>query len=258
MLHVAHAHPAIVPTPEVRPVSWSAPAQWLARGWQDFRAAPAIGLSYGLAVAVLGYLIVYASWSVPILVMSFVSGFLLVAPLAAIGLYEVSRRLEAGERPRFAHALSAWQRNGWPVVFMGVILGVVMIAWGRLTGLLAAVTFPVLGPGGHLVTWETLTSADGVGFLALFVLMGAALAAAVFAITAVSIPMLVDRPVDTITAAATSVRAVVRNWRPMLLWAAIIVTLTTIGLATLFLGLVIILPVLAHATWHAYRQVVAR
>jgi uncharacterized membrane protein len=256
MQHVAHLHSAVVPTPHIRRVAGTAPLHWLSLGWTDFRRAPVIGLAYGFAIALIGLVVTYASWSVPVLVMSFVSGFLLIAPLIAIGLYEVSRRIQAGEQPRLRHALTSWQRNGWAVVFIGVVLGVVMIAWGRLTGLLAALTLPVLAPDGHLVTWATLTSVDGLGFLGLFTLMGAVLAGGVFAMTAVSIPMLLDRPVDAVTAVATSLRAVGANWPAMLLWAGLIVGLTAVGFATLYVGLIVIAPVLAHATWHAYRQTV--
>jgi uncharacterized membrane protein len=226
-------------------------------GWADLRRAPGISLVYGLAIAAAGYVITYLSWKVPLLVITFLGGFLLVAPVIAVGLYEVSRRLEQGERPTLAHALAAWRRNRWSLLFMGALLGILLVAWGRVTGVIAALSFPALGPDGHLVTWSTLLSADGVGFFALFALLGALLAVGVFTVTAVSIPMLLDRPVDAVTAAATSVRAVARNWPVMVLWAGLIVALTGIGLVTLYLGLVVTMPLVAYATWHAYRQVVA-
>jgi uncharacterized membrane protein len=254
---LAQHHASFIRTPGVRSVTASAPFRWLATGWSDLRTAPALGLAYGLIIALLGYGLSLAAWNVPILVLTFVSGFLLVAPLLAVGLYEVSRRLEAGERPTWAHVAGAWARNRWPLVFMGAILGFLMIAWGRLTGLLAALSFPLVGPEGHMVTWATVTSAEGLGFLGLFVAMGAGLAAIVFAITAVSIPMLLDRSVDTVTAIATSVRAVTHNLPAMAVWAALIVALTGVGLATGYLGLIVTMPLVGHATWHAYRELVA-
>jgi uncharacterized membrane protein len=252
-----HTHAPAIPTPTIRTVSMADPLRWLAAGWSDLRAAPALGLGFGLVLAVIGYALSAAAWSEPLLVMTFVSGFLLVAPVLAVGLYEVSRRLEAGERPTLGHMLTAWGRNRWPIVFMGVVLGMILIAWGRLTGLLAALSFPLVGPEGHLVSWATVTSPEGLGFLALFVLMGAGVAALVFAVTAVSIPMLLDRPVDTVTAIATSVRVIVHNLPAMLLWAALIVALTGLGLATAYLGLVVTMPLVGYATWHAYRQTVS-
>jgi len=251
-----HHEVSFVRTPQVRSVSTRDPLRWLSAGWADLRAAPAIGLGYGLVIAVIGYVLSAAAWNVPILVLTFISGFMLVAPLVAVGLYEVSRRLEIGERPALRDVIGVWGRNRWALVFMGAILGFVMIGWGRLAGLLAALSFPVVGPEGHLVTWASVTSADGLGFLALFVAMGAGLATIVFAITAVSIPMLLDRPVDTVTAIATSVKAVAHNLPAMAVWAGLIVALTVIGLAAGYVGLIVTLPLVAHATWHAYRQLV--
>lgn len=254
---LSHHEANFVRTPQLRRATVSDPLRWLAAGWSDLRAAPALGLGYGLVIALLGYALSTAAWNVPILVLTFISGFMLVAPLLAVGLYEVSRRLEGGETPTLRDVTGAWLRNRWALVFMGGILGFVMIAWGRLTGLLAALSFPLVGPEGHMVTWATVTSADGLGFLALFVAMGAGLAAIVFAITAVSIPMLLDRPVDTVTAIATSVKAVVHNLPAMVVWATTIAALTGAGLATGYLGLIVTMPLLGHATWHAYRQLVA-
>jgi uncharacterized membrane protein len=248
---------SVIQTPEIRTVSASDPFRWLAAGWTDLRAAPGIGLAYGLIITLLGYGLSLAAWNVPILVLTFVSGFLLVAPLLAVGLYEVSRRLESGERPTWGHVAGAWGRNRWALVFMGAILGFVMIAWGRLTGLIAALSFPLVGPEGHMVTWATVTSPEGLGFLGLFVAMGAGLAAIVFAITAVSIPMLLDRSVDTVTAIATSVRAVTHNLPAMLVWAGLIAALTGFGLATGYVGLIVTMPLVGHATWHAYRELVS-
>jgi uncharacterized membrane protein len=251
-----HHEVRLIRTPRINDVAAGDPLRWLAAGWADLRAAPALGLGYGLVIALLGYAVSAAAWSVPVLVLTFVGGFMLVAPLLAVGLYEASRRREAGEQPTLRHVLGAWGRNRWSLVFMGAILGFVMIAWGRLAGLLAALSFPLVGPEGHLVTWSTVTSVEGLGFLGLFVAMGAGLAAIVFAITAVSIPMLLDRPVDTVTAIATSVRAVLHNLPAMAVWAALIVALTGFGLATAYLGLIVTMPLVGHATWHAYRQVV--
>jgi uncharacterized membrane protein len=232
------------------------PARWLAAGWRDLRAAPAVSLGYGLAFATIGFLLTVGAWHLPVLVLTFVSGFLLVAPVLAIGLYDASRRLERGERPRFADLSVAWRGNGWSVVFFGVLLGLAMLAWGRLTGVLAALLLPATGPESYLVNWNTLLSADGAGFFLYFAVMGALLAGFVFAISAVAIPMMLDRPADALTAAVTSLKVVRHNPLPMLVWSALIVALTLLGMATFYVGLVVVLPLLGHATWHAYRAAV--
>jgi uncharacterized membrane protein len=129
-----------------------------------------------------------------------------------------------------------------------------MVAWGRLTGLLVALSLPAIGPFNDLLSWQALT--DPV-FIALYLAVGFILAALVFSLSVVSIPMLVDRKVDVLTASMTSLRAVRKNPGVMFRWAFIIALLTIVGMFTAFIGLLVIMPLLGHASWHAYKETIA-
>jgi uncharacterized membrane protein len=232
------------------------PFRWLALGWRDFRRTPLLSGAYGLVLAGLFYSTTYAAGHVPVLTMSFVTGFLLVAPFLATGIYGLSRRLEQGESPTLRDMLTSGKQNFWSIASFGVFLALVLLAWGRFTGLAIALSFPALGPEDYLLTWETLFSVEGLGFLVLLIGVGLVLGTVAFATSAVSLPMLVDKPVDILTAVGTSWRCVSENMGTMAIWAILIVTLTLAGVALYYVGLALVLPLIAHATWHAYRGLV--
>jgi uncharacterized membrane protein len=240
--------------PGIRTLSSTAPYDWLRNGWQDFRQASLPSLSLGLVFVLAGYALVAASWNLPLLTITFVTGFLLVAPALALGFYDMSKRIEEGRPVGLSSLIYSWRNHGWSVLLFGLLLGVVMVAWGRLTGLLVALSLPAIGPFGDLLSWQALTDP---GFIALYILVGFILAALVFSLSVVSIPMLADRKVDVLTAALPSLRAVRKNPGVMFRWAFIIALLTIVGMFTAFIGLLIIMPLLGHASWHAYKETVA-
>jgi uncharacterized membrane protein len=240
-------------TPEIRSLSRTAPYEWLRLGWQDFRLATLPSMTLGLVFVMAGYLLVSVSWNVPLLTITFVTGFLLVAPALAIGFYEISRRISEGQSVGFSSLIYSWKEHGWSVLLFGLVLGLVMVAWGRVTGLLVALSLPVFGPFNDLLSWQALSDP---GFIALYMGVGFILAALVFSISVVSIPMLIDRKVDVLTAAITSLRAVGKNPGVMFRWAFIIALLTIAAMFTAFIGLLVIMPLLGHASWHAYKQTV--
>lgn len=233
------------------------PFRWLAKGWHDFRRTPLLSSAYGLLLAGLFYITVYAIGRVPVLIMSFVTAFFLVAPFLATGIYELSRRLEQGERSSLRAMLVSGKHNFWSIATFGILLALILLAWGRLTGLVIALSFPAVGPEHYLLTWETLLSSESIGFFALLSVICLVLGVLAFATSAISLPLLVDKPVDVITAVAMSWRAVMQNRIAMSVWAMLIMTLTLAGTALPYLGLALILPLLAHATWHAYRSLIA-
>jgi uncharacterized membrane protein len=241
-------------TSEIRTLSSTAPYEWLRNGWQDFRQATLPSLSLGLVFVLAGYALVTASWNIPLLTITFITGFLLVAPALALGFYDMSKRIQEGRPVGLSSLIYSWRNHGWSVLLFGLILGVVMVAWGRLTGLLVALSLPVIGPFGDLLSWQALTDP---GFIALYILVGFILASLVFSLSVVSIPMLADRKVDVLTAALTSLRVVRKNPGVMFRWAFIIALLTIVGMFTAFIGLLIIMPLLGHASWHAYKETVA-
>ena len=178
-----------------------------------------------------------------------------MAPLIAINLYALSRQHEQGQAANTAEASRAWRANASSIALFGLMLTLAYIFWERLAAIIFA--FFYSGQALHLsrLPAELLSGHYG-GLLVTFIAAGAVLAAVVFALGVVTAPLLVDRPVDVVTAMLTSLRCCARNPAPMLLWAALIATLTAVGFATLMLGLVVIFPWLAHASWHAYRDLV--
>jgi uncharacterized membrane protein len=246
------------PSPRVRLVDVDRPWIWLARGWRDFAAAPRIGLAYGAILVAISFALVagLALADLLYLLLPLLAGFGFLAPLLAVGLYETSRRLGAGEPATLAAALFAWRRHGGQLALMGLVLMLFHLAWVRVATLMfalffeeGAITFPEL-------IELMFFSARGLPFVFAGTAVGAALAALVFALSAVSIPMLLERDVDVITAMVTSFAAVRENARPMALWAALIAIFTVLGLGFFLVGLAVALPLLGHATWHAYKELV--
>ncbi len=240
-----------------RRVSVDRPWTWLAAGWNDLRQAPHIGLFYGL-------LIVGASWAVVAalllrgmvhLLLPMTAGFFILAPLIAAGLYDTSRRLERGDHADIRTAIGAWRAPG-QLALMGVVLLIVHLAWIRFAFLLYPLFFYEQARALPDLMNLLLFSPQSIPFLIVGTLVGAGFATVAFALAAVSIPMLVDREVGVVEAMAASVSAVARNWKAMAVWAALIVVFTAAGLATLFLGLAVVVPLIGHATWHAYRDLV--
>lgn len=235
------------------------PWEWLAKGWRDLVARPAIGLVYGLLVWIVGIALTLGlrqlgqETLLPVLA----GGFLLVGPMLAVGLYDTSRALASGKNPSLAGSIKAGLGAAGRVGMLAAFLLIVYLAWVRLAFLLFALFFggASLPPPQEFVR-ELLFTPHGLGLLCLGTLVGALLAAVVFSTTVLAIPMAIDRDVDALTAMATSVRAVRANLLAMGLWAALIAGFMILGLVTLGAGLVVAFPLLGHATWHAYRDVI--
>ena len=245
--------------PATRQVSLEAPWQWLAAGWRDLWRAPAVGLGYGLVVAAAGAALslgLFYLGALP-LVLPLAAGFMLLGPMLAVGLYETSRRLEAGEPLRPARLLAVKTASPGQLAFIGILLMLFMLAWVRIATLLFALFFG-LTAYPPIDEWVALLifTAEGLIFLIVGTAVGGLLAVTVFAISAISVPMLMVREIDAVTAMLTSLRAVRRNPAPMLLWAWLIALLIAFGIATLYVGLIVTFPLVGHATWHAYRALV--
>ncbi len=240
--------------PGIRRVTATRPFRWLRLGWRDWRRNPLSSAIYGLAFALVGAVLLHLARAWPYLFTAAVSGFMLVAPILAAGLYEISRRAEHGRRTRVAESLRGWTRNGDSMALAGLALVLVAIAWERLSAILFALSY-----GGELPAVEdffasVFLSDAFVPFVVAYVLVGALIATAVFVLTAIAIPMLADRDVDAFTAMAASVKAVRTNPGAMALWALLLATMVAVGFATLLLGMIVLLPWAGYATWHAYRD----
>jgi uncharacterized membrane protein len=234
------------------------PWLWLARGWEDIRRAAPISLGWGLIFLAVGVILVGGSAALGAyeVILPLAAGFPLLAPVLVVGLYEVSRRLERSEAVEFKTPLRAWQDSADQIAMMGFVLGFVFLAWMRIATLLYASFFGTETFTADDFLHDVVLSRANLMFLLIGSVIGAALAFLVFAISVISLPLLLDREVSVTTAIATSVAAVRTNPRPLLLWALLIVLFTAAGLLTV-VGLVLTLPLIAHATWHAYRDLVA-
>ncbi|MCS6878410.1 MAG: DUF2189 domain-containing protein [Geminicoccaceae bacterium] len=245
----------------IRRIELDQPWHWLAEGWRDFRANPALGLFYGALAALTGYLILFGLWwaGMLYLVLPLLGGFLIVGPILTVGLYEAARRREEGRGTTFFEALAAFRRNPSQIALMGVALLLLMFAWVRLAALLFMLYFGGNPPSFENLFAQTFLEPDALPFLVIGTGVGGILAFIAFSMSVISIPLLLDRPdVNVIEAIVKSFEAVQVNFFPLLLWAALIVVFTVAGLVTLFIGLAFVLPILGFASWHAYSALVER
>ncbi len=241
---------------KVRP---DAPWAWLAAGWRDLWRVPFISLTYGVLFAGVSGFLTWMLFGLELeyLLMPMVAGFMLVGPMLAVGLYETSRRLDAGESTDLGSALFVTTRSPAQLAFLGALLMLMLLAWIRIAQLIYALFFGLAGfPGFEQSVHLLFFTVDGLAMLAIGSVVGGVIAAAVFAVAAFAVPMLMVREVDAITAMIASAAAVRANFWPMLVWGWLIVVLTGVGIVTLYVGLIVTFPLLGHATWHAYRHVV--
>ena len=239
----------------LRPLPWSAPVRWLALGWSDFRRAPAMGLFYGACFAAMGWMLMWVFAHAPAYTLALSAGFLLVGPFLCLGLYEVSRRLEVGEPPSAVASLTAWRtRTGTMAIFGGVLLVLEML-WGRAALVVFAVSFDNMPDFQGSVL--ALLDPDNIGFIVAYLAVGAVFAGLIFGVSVVARPMILHRQTDAITAGLTSLRLALTQPGVMILWGAIITLLVVIALLPWYLGLLVVGPVIGHASWHAYREAVA-
>jgi uncharacterized membrane protein len=241
--------------PPIRRVGLGAPVRWLRAGLHDLRRAPGASLFYGAAFALMGWLIFAVFRNAYEYAYGLTAGFLLVGPFLATGLYEISRRLHSGAPARLRDTLAAWRANAGGFGLFAVVLTVIMLVWSRASLITFALFFSDGMPQLDRFLVRVL-SLEHWDFVLTWFAVGGVFALIVFAVSVVSVPMMLDRGTDTIVAALTSVRALLENPAPLLVWAALIVLLIGAGFATLFVGLALTAPVVGHATWHAYRDLV--
>lgn len=244
-----------LPFPSPREVSFGAPLRWLAHGFDDLRACPGPSLFYGVCFAAMGMLIAIVFVHAYEYVAALASGFLLVGPLFAMGLYEISRRRERGEACALAPTLTVWRRNLGNVGVFAVVLGVVLLVWARASMVVFALFYTETLPSIDRLA-EQVLALENLEFLATYFGVGFIFATIAFAASVVSVPLMLDRNQDAISAMLGSFGALLTNPGPMLLWAVLIVLLTAVGFATLNIGFVVLMPVLGHASWHAYRDLI--
>jgi uncharacterized membrane protein len=229
---------------------------WLRKGLADMLECPIPSLFYGVVFVLMGYALAALLGEASHMVLALAGGFMLIGPFLATGLYEISRRRESGEKVTLMASILAWRANPTQIGVFAAILGFVLVIWVRFAALMFAVVFVGTSFGVSDSIQEMFFSGEGLQFLLVFILVGGLIAILNFVVSVVSVPMLLDKRTDTLNAVATSVKAVGENPKTMALWAAVVAGLTLVGLAPFFLGLVVTMPVVGHATWHAYRSLV--
>ena len=250
--------------PGIRSISLAQPLSWLVRGARDMRRGGWLSLLHGLVPAAFGGLLVLLAHDHFWLLAGAFSGFLVVAPVLATGLYAISRAIERGEPVNLqliVHTWTRWQysryaaRGGyWSLVRFGLLLALAGTGWVLTSA--ALITLLAVEPiNTPLDFLRHVVLAPGHYVFELWLTMGGLLAAPIFASSVIAMPLLLDRRVDVLQAVLTSWQAVLTNPVPLALWAALIMGLTLLGLGTL-LGLIVVLPLLGHASWHAYRDLV--
>lgn len=236
-------------------LSWGAPFAWLKAGWHDFARAPAIGLFYGLCFVLMGWALVGTFQRAPEYTLALSAGFLLLGPFLCLGLYHASRQLEQGRKPSLLASLTAWRVSSAQLAIFAAVLLVLEMLWGRAAMIVFAISFEGVpdfsGPLSSFLTEEFIT------FGIVYTAVGAIFAGLIFAISVVSMPMILDRSVDAVSAGLLSMRLVATQPGVMWLWAALIGLLSLVAMLPGFVGLLVVAPVLGHASWHAYRAALA-
>lgn len=241
------------PVPTVSKLSPGDPIQWLRLGWRDLVESRFRAVFYGLLFVLMGYAIsaVYVTrWQ---LTMGLIAGFFLVGPFLCTGIYELSRQMSRGEKPSLTGSILCWKRSPGAIGFFSLILTFAMIVWARVSLILFALFSTTSFPSLQSVL-GAIFSFENFSFLAIWTVIGLAFATLVFAISVVSVPMMLDRGVDTLSAVFASVRCLQQNPKVLLLWAVLIVAIIGLSLLLGFIPLVITAPLIGHATWHSYKH----
>ena len=238
--------PFVAPCKKLSPF---APFRWLKLGVKDLVHAPQHSLAYGLTVAILIASVSLLAWfkGGQWIMYAMLGGFVFIAPLTCIGLYAISAQLERGQDPQMIRsARAAWKRHFGNEMIFALALLVIFLVWAR-AAVMVSVFFPTDGDP---------TFRDWFMYLGFGSMIGAVFAAVTFSASAFSLPMIMHRDVDSITAIVTSVNAVLRNKRAMIVWLALVVLLLLLGVVTAFVGLIVIIPVIGYAAWHGYLETI--
>jgi uncharacterized membrane protein len=240
-------------TRELLPLRLTDPLRWLRAGWSDLMAAPAIALFYGVSFWLMALIVGGVFRNMPQYTISFVSGCFLVGPFLAMGLYEVSRRREQGLPQSLGASLTCWDKHVGSMGMLVLVLLLLELLWGRASLVVFAVFFNTAMPSTEGVL-QAVFNPKNWQFIAVYLAVGGIFAGLVFSTCVVSLPMILDRDTDAITAGIASIQVVALRTGPMMVWGALIVALVLGSLALPWaIGLLVVGPWLGHASWHAYR-----
>lgn len=241
-------------TLKLNQLSFGDPLRWLIAGFKDFARHPGIGLFFGGCFMGMGWLLMEVYRHAPAYLLALSAGFLLMGPFMCMGLYQVSMRLERGEQPDLGDSLTAWDTRMGQMAIFGCVLLILEMLWARAALVIFAVSFD--GMPDLSSSLSTLLNPENIGFIVTYISVGALFASLIYGVSVISVPMMLDKQVDAITAGLTSLRLALTQTGVMLLWGALITVLVVLAMLPWFAGLLVIGPVLGHASWHAYRAAV--
>lgn len=242
--------------PSINTVDTGAPLQWLKLGWRDMQKTRFYGLFYGSVFVLMGWTItwVYATrWQ---LTMGLIGSFFLMGPFVCTGLYDLSRQYEKEGRASLRKSMVCWRRNIPAIAFFAIVLTFAMIVWARVSLVIFALFSTTTFPSLQGLLGEVFSLSNPV-FLLVWMGVGFVFASAVFAISVISVPLMLDRGSDIFIAVICSARALLNNPKPMYTWALLVVVIIGTSLIIGFLPLIVTAPLVGHATWHAYRALIA-
>jgi uncharacterized membrane protein len=232
------------------------PLVWLYRGWLDLRQHWGASLGYGALIVALGWTLLVFCGTHPYFIAAAISGFLLVGPVMSAGLCEMSRRYSFGQSATFDESLGGFVRNSTALFEFGAILATCAVVWFAISAVMLSTVFHIAAPDMRETLYRGFLESTNRSQVLAYVAVGGLLAVAVFTLSVVAIPLIVDRHATAGQAMRASVQAVLRNIPTMILWSALILMLTIVGYAPLLGGLLIVAPLLGHATWHAYKDMI--
>jgi uncharacterized membrane protein len=239
---------------DVLRVSVFRPLTWLSRGWQDMRR-PA-SLAYGALTVAFGWTLLIFCGTHPYFIAAAISGFLLVGPVMSAGLCEMSRRYSLGQSASFDESLDGFARNRQALFEFGGILAACAVVWFGISALMLGAVFHIAAPDISETMYRGFIESTNRSQVLAYVAVGGVLATAVFAVSVVAIPLIIDRHATAGQAMRASVKVVFSNIPAMIVWSALILILTIVGYAPLLGGLLYVVPLLGHATWHAYKDLI--
>jgi uncharacterized membrane protein len=241
---------------DVEHVAPHRPFVWLHDGWLDMRRHWGTSLGYGALIVALGWTLLIFCGTHPYFVAAAISGFLLVGPLMSAGFCEMSRRYSLGQSANFDNSLEGFARNAPALFEFGMILAICAAVWFGISALLLGTVFHIVTPDISETLYRGFLDSTNRSQVIAYIVIGGILATGVFAVSVVSIPLIIDRHASAGQAMRASVHVVLRNIPTMIVWSALILMLTIIGYVPLLCGLLFIAPLLGHATWHAYKDII--
>lgn len=255
--HVVNDHLLVKEIAWVHEVHPSDVGTWLKKGWQDMRRGAAVSMAYASIFSVVGLIITIGFYFLGLeyLILPSISGFVFVAPALAVGYYDISKKLARGEQPTLMAALFAWRENALGLAGIGVALVFLFMIWIRLSFTVFALSFPGVMPEWSEIFARAMTI-EGVHFALGISALGSVFCVVIFFAAAISLPMMYERNTVLLPSMLTSAYAVGKNGPAMILWGAMILLITGIGLSFCLVGLIVTFPWMGHATYHAYRQIV--